>query len=349
MAEKDDKKADDEKIIPVGPGAEEEVRDETDEHIDDSDADERVHHAEDEDEDEEDVGSRIGDDRNAIKERRREEKRRKKERLKTERVELNFLRQRNEALERRQSEIDARMDQNDVGNIDSRVAMIDGQIAEAESVYAEAITKQNGGAAAEAMKIRDDLRDSKSQLLGAKNQRIQVARQRQAQPKNVDPMISRNVENWLGANTWYDPQLRDEDSRIARAIEDGLFAEGRLDARSPDYWTEYNRRLRKRMPDKFETRRRNGNGRDTDREDDDTDEELDDEPSREREAPRKSRGPRITTGGRERPLKKNEVFISKDRKEAMIEAGVWENPELREKYLKQYSSYDRQHKNDRSR
>ena len=53
-------------------------------------------------------------------------------------------------------------------------------------------------------------------------------------------------------------------------------------------------------------------------------------------------GPQFRTGGRERPLRKNEVYISPDRKEAMIEAGVWDDPVLRNKYLKSYSDYDKQ-------
>jgi hypothetical protein len=36
------------------------------------------------------------------------------------------------------------------------------------------------------------------------------------------------------------------------------------------------------------------------------------------------------------------VYISAERKEAMIEAGVWDDPVLRNKYLKSYSDYDKQ-------
>jgi hypothetical protein len=36
------------------------------------------------------------------------------------------------------------------------------------------------------------------------------------------------------------------------------------------------------------------------------------------------------------------VYISPERKEAMIEAGVWEDPVLRNKYLKSYATYDKE-------
>jgi hypothetical protein len=38
------------------------------------------------------------------------------------------------------------------------------------------------------------------------------------------------------------------------------------------------------------------------------------------------------------------VYISPERKDAMQEAGVWDDPVLRNKYLKAYSDYDREQK-----
>ena len=61
---------------------------------------------------------------------------------------------------------------------------------------------------------------------------------------------------------------------------------------------------------------------------------------------RKPGGPKFRIGGQERPLRANEVHISRDRKEAMIEAGVWEDPVLRKKFLKRYADYDREHANE---
>ena len=40
-------------------------------------------------------------------------------------------------------------------------------------------------------------------------------------------------------------------------------------------------------------------------------------------------------------LKKNEVYISPERKSALIDAGAWEDPVLRKKYLRRYAEYDR--------
>lgn len=336
-------------ITPVGPGAEqdEEIHAESDEESrsrdegDDEEGDERVGREEDEDDGSEPVDGR--------KAKRRRERKWRREREKNDRVELRFLRTRNEELERRQSATDARFDQVDINQVDTRVGQIDDQIAEASRLHAEAITQGKGAAATEALQIRDDLRDQKNQLLGVRNSKVHQSRQRQTQQNAnpaMDPAIQRNAANWVQDNDWFDPQLKDEDSRIARAIEDNLFNEGRLDARTPAYWKEYNRRLAKRGIGVNE--RDTDNDRDDDR-DDDRDHRDDDEPEDKPVAKRKVKGPRITTGGRERPLKKGEVYVSAERRAAMEEAGVWDKPELRNRYLRQYATYDAEHRGDRNR
>lgn len=346
MAEKNQGEEEKDLVTPVGPGAEDEdIHEESEEREvskgaageEDDDEDERVGRSEDDDDDE--VERRRSS--------RRRERKRLRERAKNDRVELRFLRQRNEQLERRFTEYDTRFDQTEVGNIDTRIGALDQQIAEAERLHATAISQQKGAEATEALQLRDQFRDEKNQLLSQKNQRVQQFRQRQQQGKQpqVDPAVARNVENWLADNSWFDPNLRDEDSRIARAIEDSLYAEGRFDGRDPEYWEEYNRRLAKRGLGP--NARRNGRGRDRDR--DDEDDEDDEEELEEKPAKRQPRGPRITTGGRERPLKKGEVYVSAERRKAMEDAGVWEKPELRAKYLRQYAKYDSEHRGDRRR
>lgn len=354
MAEKNNAgngKGEEPEIIPVGPGSEveEEVHAEEEEHRassaegeDGDDEDERVGRAEDEED----------GDRTSIRARRKREKVRRREREKTDRVELRFLRQRNEQLERRQSEHEARFDRVDVNQVDNRIAQLDDQIREAETLHGQAISAHKGAEATEALQLRDTFRDEKQNLLQTRQQVIGRSRQRQQQNQNpaIDPVVARNVEGWMEENSdWFDPNLRDEDSRIAKTIEDGLFNEGRLDARNPEYWREYNRRLAKRGIGRVARSEGRGRDRDRDEEDDQDDQDDDGKPEREEPQKRKVRGPRITTGGRERKIGKNEVYVSAERREAMVEAGVWDNPALRQKYLKQYADYDREHRDDRRR
>jgi hypothetical protein len=50
-----------------------------------------------------------------------------------------------------------------------------------------------------------------------------------------------------------------------------------------------------------------------------------------------------TGSGREYapPSTKNEVVVTPERKQAMVEAGVWDDPVARKRYLKAYQDYDR--------
>lgn len=325
MAEKSQEK---DPLVPVGPGADEEdIREETAER-EDEESTEEIRASEDEERvagtDEED------EDREEIRRRRRAEKQRKKENRNRERLELTFLRNRNEQLERRQSELDARVANGEMVMIDNKIAELDGQIREAERIKALAIDKSDGASAAEADRIANDLRAGRSQLQNVKAQREASART--APVRQPDPQIQMHAREWAESKDWYDTNLRNADSRVAKAVEEAMFTEGDFDARTPEYWEELDRRLKKYLPHRYKGHA--GNGAD---EEDDREEDRDEEVRQER----RPRGPQVRVGGRERPLRKNEVYISAERKEAMIEAGVWDDPVLREKYLKQYQKYDR--------
>lgn len=323
MAEAEDKDL----LTPVGDGADaappedEPVRAADDEGRDppDTDDDERVGHSE--DEDDADVTPEV----KAKRDKRREEKRRKRDR---ERTELNFLRQRNEQLERRQSQVETRQTHTEIATIDGRISEIDNQLRLADQVYAEAIEKGAGADAAQAQSIRDQLRDAKSQLTGAKNQATQQLRQPQRQAATVDPYIAHKANEWVTKHSgWYDPKGGNPDSAVAKAVESELYREGRLDPRTDEYWDEYDNRLSRYLPHRFETATR-ANGKVRAKVNDDT------------ETPRQASGPTFRTGGRERSLKRGEVHISKERRAALEEMGVWEDPVLRQRYLKKYAEYD---------
>lgn len=342
MAKKEEdkgKETEDEEIVMVGPGAEDEEQSEetTDEGVEASEegeeGEERTGHTEDD--------GRVTPERQAIRERRRAERKDRKKRYHQEQTELGFLRDRNEVLERRFSEVEARTGQNEVLAIDSRIAEVKGQIATAEDLFGKAIEKNAGADASEASRIKDQLKDQLYQLEMAKSgvvQNIEQTRRGGGGGQRIDPRVVARAQQWIAENDdWFDPKLRDEDSFLAKAIEDRLYQEGRLDPKTDAYWEEYERRLAKRLPhlglggdekgggdDKGGGKgKKGGNGA--------------------------SGGPRFATGGRERRLGKNEVYISPERKDALIKAGVWDDPELRERYLRRYQQYDRENGAQRSR
>ena len=292
------------------------------------------------------VQNEPGDDADGLS-REQKRRRRKREKYDRDQRELGFLRTRNEQLEREHStrlaSIEGRQVQSDVIAIDGRISQAQDQIREAESLFAQAIKSGDEGAIAEALRVRDELRDGLQQLRGAKQQTVHTARERQtaaAQPAQPDPQVSQRAREWAREHQWFDPQGGDDDSAIAYAVERRLFNEGRLNPTSDEYWDEVDRRLARKLPEHYRTR-----GRDDD-EDDDTPEPR---PARrvngngkDSTPPRKASGPTIKVGGRERTLRKGEVYIDEDRRQAMVEAGVWDDPVQREKFLASYQKYDRE-------
>lgn len=257
-----------------------------------------------------------GDERDAIRERRRlekvERKQRREEAIKRDKVELDFLRKRNDDLERRLTAQEQRAQQQDLTAVDARLqqALRDAQTA--ETVIAKAVAAGNGEDVTQAMRYRDEAM-ARAQQLNALKQQQQAAR---TAPPPVDPSVLDHAQRFIQENAWYDPQGRDEDSSVVLAIDNALVRDG-FDPRSADYWDELRRRAARRLPERFK------------------------EPTRS-ESRQPRGGPAVGSGREHAPqTTRREVYISPERKQALIEAGVWDDPVLRMKYVKRYAEYDR--------
>ena len=137
-----------------------------------------------------------------------------------------------------------------------------------------------------------------------------------------DPEIASFAQDWVSRNTWYDPDGKDEASKIVLAIDQTLVESG-YNPKTEAYWRELDKRVAKRLPDI------KGGGNYDDSQDDD------------RRGQR--RGPLIGSSRDHAPQSsRREVYISPERKQAMIDAGVWEDAVLRQRYLKQYAKWDRE-------
>jgi hypothetical protein len=217
--------------------------------------------------------------------------------------ELAYLRQQNAELMRRMSAVE--------GNTLTQNAAGVQQHLQQALAEARAIEAGNGEDAATALRIRDEAKERASQLSAYKN-RFEAAAKEATAPR-ADPRVTNYAQQWLSANEWYDPAGRDEDSAITKAIDNALAREG-WDPASAEYWHELTRRVANRI----------GDG--------------DDAPARtaKRKAP-------PTGSGREYapPSTKNEVVVTPERKQAMIDAGAWDDPVARKRLLKAYQDYDR--------
>lgn len=327
---------DDDELVPVGPGVPETEAEDVQEKGTDREKgeagereeDDRLAHAED------DADERADGDGRAERKHETWKERKQRQRVAKERDkrELNFLRQRIEQVERRNMELEGRTSRSEVAAIDSRIGQLETHIATADQVIAEAIKQQKGDDAVEATRIRDQLRDQLAQLKGVK----QAASQTAPSAPRIDPAIEANANAWLSQHEWFDPRGTDEDSQIVKAIDNAVKAEG-FDPASRDYWQELTRRVRRRLPDRFTSKRA------ADDDVDDLDPDVDDRPSG-KNGNHGAGGPRFSSGGRERSLRKNEVYVSPERVSAMKELGVWDDPVLRKRYLTAYKRWDEENR-----
>jgi hypothetical protein len=271
-------------------------------------------------------------ERKAIQERRRlekiERKKRRDEAISRDKLELSFLRKRNDELERRIGSVEQRTHQADLSQFDAQINGARQEAEMAERVIAKAVAAGNGEDVTQAMRYRDQAMQKAQQLAFAKQQ---AAQQRQAKPADgMDDMTMHYAKEFIQDNPWYDMQGKDEDSAIVLAIDGALMREG-FKPDSEEYWDELRDRAARRLPERFkQTERRNDHG----------------EERAAREEPRQQRqtrgGPTIGSGREHAPTStRTEVYVSPERKQALIDAGVWDDPVLRQKYVKRYAEYDR--------
>ena len=259
-------------------------------------------------------------ERAAIRERRRLEKvdrkKRRDDAISRDKLELDFLRKRNDDLERRMGSVEQRSHQADLGQLDAQIAQARNEAEMAERVISKAVAAGNGDDVTQAMRYRDQALQKAQQLAFSKQQ---AAQQRQL-PKNqgMDDMTLHYAKEFISENKWYDPQGRDENSAIVLAIDQTLHREG-LRPDTEEYWDELRDRAARRIPEKFGAAEK---------------------PAQSLRTPRG--GPAVGSGREHAPTStRNEVYISPERKQALIDAGVWDDPLLRQKYVKRYSEYDR--------
>lgn len=291
------------------------AQDEDDEHEDD----ERSTKATDDDK------STSDEEREAIRERRRLEKLERKERrekaIARDKIELDFLRKRNDDLERRFSTIEQRTYQADLNSYDQQIAAARNEAEMAERVIAKAVEAGNGADVAQALKYRDEAIAKVNQLNYAK---LQAAQAKPVQTEgDMDDRVMLHAREFLDENKWYDPQGRNEDSAIVLAIDQGLVRDG-YDPKTEEYWDELRARAARRLPERFKSEQKAEH--------------------KEERTPRG--GPAVGSGREHAPAStRKEVYVSPERKQALIEAGVWDDPVLRMKYVKRYAEYDRQNRN----
>jgi len=255
------------------------------------------------------------DDSEAVRAARRARRRSKKDLIRKTNdekdVRLQMLQRQNEEYERRLGQLEQKTHNNDVNSIEKQVADQKVRLEYAKMQLANATAAGDGNGAVQA---QDELYEARRDLDTLEGNRRQMAQQSR-QPQ-VDPNIKRNASTWVDRNNWYDPNLRDEDSKIAKAIDETLTQSG-WDPKTEEYWDELDNRLQKRLPHRYNS---NNEGRE------------------------QVRSPRNTVGssGREASAAyggTNKTFtLSAEMVRAMKDAGMWDNPDKRAKMIRRYAT-----------
>ncbi len=156
--------------------------------------------------------------------------------------------------------------------------------------------------------------DSRRKLEAMRDYKERATRASSQETAPANPRLVKLANSWMERNPWYDPDSGDEDTQIAKIIDNKLVAEG-WDPASPDYWEELDNRLQKRLPHRYT--------------------QSHDEPSR-RSKPRSI----VTGSGREGSSSRgsgSSFVLSPEQVRAMKDAGFWDDPQKRAKMIKRYA------------
>lgn len=299
---------DDDELIPVETPPQDEKSEAADVDTDDADEeqeDERL--AESEDDHEDDVVNSTNRER---RRKRREIQKRARENAQRE---LQELRATVAMLSQRVAATETHAVNTNVQTLEQQLAKAISEVRQAETIIAKATEAGNGEDVVAAMRIRDQA-IAEAQRLNAAKHHFEQAAQHTTVPAapQVNPAVVNYAREWMQANPWYDPQGRDRDSALTKAIDNELAAEG-YDPASRDYWEELTNRVAEAV---------NGG--------------ADNTPAK----PRRKGPPTGNTREHAPVSTKKEIYVTPERKQAMIEAGVWDDPVQRQRYLKAYQAFD---------
>jgi hypothetical protein len=226
---------------------------------------------------------------------------------------LQNLQRQNQELLERISSLERKSASGELARLDKAIEEQAHRIEFAKRKIAEATAAGDGNLLTSAQEMWFEARRKAEDLEAYKQRMVQPERQ---QPIKQDPRIQRYASQWLESNPWYDPQGTDLDSKIALTVDQALAEEG-WDPATPDYWKELDNRLSERLPNRY-----------TDY---------------SNEKPVQQRRPRsvVTGSGREVASSnsggRNTFTLSPEQVKAIKEAGMWDNPETRNRMIKRYA------------
>ena len=227
---------------------------------------------------------------------------------------IHMLERQIQQFQERLSVTEKRTHSAELGRIDKAIEDAELKMQYARMKMSEATSAGDGEAMAKAQDMWYEARRNAESLKSVKEQAVRATQTGGVQEDTRE--MQRYANAWMERNDWYDPSGDDEDSEIAKTIDQRMVREG-WNPNTKDYWNELDRRLSKRLPHLYN---------------DDQDE-------------RPSRKPRqvVTSSGRDRVggASAQSVVIPPEMVRSMKEAGLWENKERRQRVIKDYLSKQR--------
>jgi hypothetical protein len=274
------------------------------------------------DEDHEDDDEEL---RNAKRNRRRAKKDLIRKTNQEKDIRLQQLQRENEEFKQRLSQLERNTKAEGLVRIDKSLDDANVRVEYAKMKMIEATNNGDGQALVEAQTLWNAAQDEVKQLSQMRKQADKELRQPINQNRAPDPQVQRKASEWIKRNNWYDPQLGDPDSKVAKKMDELMAAQG-WDPSDPDYWDELDSRLQKELPHRYNS----------DNDDD----------SRNVRRPRNV----VASSGREASSayggsNRSQFVLSPERVRAMKEAGAWDNPERKAKMIANFIAFDRQNRN----
>ena len=274
------------------------------------------------DSDDDDGDGETEDERERIREARREERRLKKDLAKQREAsakhKISALERRNEELARRLAAVESTATSYQFAQVDKALEDEATRVEYAKMKLLQASQEGNAEAQVEFLDQLQEAKNRLAQIQAYKKQQLEVAkRPPQNVPNPAAETVRDNATSWLSRNKWYDPQARDTDSRIAKVIDNELAADG-WDPADPEYWDELDSRLSARLPHRYASK--GGNSRS--------------KPNTTASSRTANPSGRTTTT----------VSLSRERVQAIKDAGAWDDPAKRNKMIRAYTEYDKQQK-----
>lgn len=275
----------------------------------------------DEQDDEEPNDEMSPEEREAIRKARREERKLKKD-LKRQREisaknKIQALERRNAELAERLAKVESTATSYQFAQLDKAIEDEATRVEYAKMKLLQAAQANDANAQVEYLEQLTDAKQRLQQAQHYKKQQLENSKNpKQNVPNPISNEVQLNATQWLKKNSWYDPQARDTDSRIAKVIDQELAGEG-WDPADPEYWDELDSRLASRLPHRYTSK--GGSNK------------------------RANPTPSSRVANTSSP-KAGTITLSRDRVQAIKDAGAWDDVERRNKMIRAYAAYDRMNK-----